>query len=839
MPSDEYYDYNPRVKLTRYEAILMINPELVLTNWSAIATEAIGSDQLFAKLPLADAVATEFSLETGNSSRAFAAIRSFFAALIKSINERLMRVSDWVASARYKTMSNRAQAVQQYFKTAAGKSNGNATGLLKKIYSYDSDFKNGFDNALQNLNHYLQEPFVDVNDFIYNVGHNTSPPVVAYAISKRSKIEGFMNPDQLEKLITAINKILVDSKDYDWMSFQDPNYKFKNVDELRFVLGDHDLMNDNNAEFQKVSNLVRGLYDTPIAKLKESTQIYNIQTNTAYIFLAQKLIPGTITGLREASKYVKKLEASFKTVSNVSTENDVAAAERMQSFVSMVGALTGYLGNISGTISRIDGYNAAVMTCLKYVDEGWLNKHIKDRGILGNGESEVDTQSYELMMREDGVFQMAVESGHLSPSVEAEMREYSDNYVKACAIESRILAYGVSIKDAVALEAMSPGCFKGQQITDMFDYKPSSRNVEVALEIGGLIKAILVSAMVTMIVKYLHQIIEFVTKKFNEVRKRRVGVTLDQFTQNIKIRITPQADFHDRNADVMANLQKQRNIDKTGKTNPSGHSHNSAVKPKVMTSNDDEVDISARRNLYKNVLVPLFKIDPNAQTGLDGVTDINDFLRFLNSTNVHGPALLSNDPLNAVNRLVQTSDQSMTTVRELVRGIQDIQRQVDSLIAGTSQGITIPSDYIPSLRNYLQDGFTGNALAVAKEVRERLLMEGRSKPLVGSPLFRSPELVEKTTRAALTFKDDIAAGALRRLESELKQAGDNAQRSLDRYKQVESDKSRYEDVKQQVEAVIHAVRANVEALGAQIELVSKVMYYGEALANASNIFIKG
>lgn len=837
MLSDEYYDYNPRVKLTRYEAY-MINPHLVVNDWASASTEALAISQLFKKDELAHSVAQEVSFE--DMGRAKAIVQSMIDRVVKFVMSIADRIQNFISGAHYKSMSDRAKAVELYMKHKTSPSvKADGGELFRSIYSHDEAFRTSFERALENLNGYLQNPFDDMDDFWYTFRHDPLPISIAHTISKRAKVEGIMNPAKLEKFVSVINKVLEDAKSYDWMSFQDPDFKFKSVDEIRFELGDHELFGDNAAEFNKTADLLRKVLDTPSVTLSESIMIYDTSRNTQYIFLANKILPNCLKGMRVAAKHVKSLETSFRRVSNVATPADIAAVERMQAFVNMIGAISSYIGNIANLISRIDGYNAAMMMVMRYLNPEWLAKHIKDRGILAGGKAEVDTQTFNLMMREDGIFELAVESGVITPSVEAEMREYSDNYVKACAIESRIMAYGVSIKDAVALEQMSPGCFK-EQITDMFDYRPSSRNVEVALEIGNLIKAVMVSALVTIIVKYLNQLIEFVTKKFNEARKKRVSVTLDQFNQSIKIRIN-NADSHDRNQDVMAGLNKQRNIDKTGGTNPSGHSHNSAIKakPMVVTDQNDAVDVSARRNLYKNVLVPLFKIDANSQTGMEGLTDVRDFLRFLESTGVQGPAILGNDPLNAVNRLVQTSDQAMTTTRELVRGIQDIQRQVDSLIAGTSQNLTIPPDYIPAFRNYIPNGFTGNATAVAKEVRERMLMDGRTKPLTGSTLFRSPEIVEKTTRAALTFKDDIAAGSLRRLQSELKQAADGAQRSLDRYKQAETDPGRLQDVQQQVEAVIGAVRGNVEALGAQIELVSKVMYYGEALANACNIFIKG
>lgn len=822
----------------------MINPHLVTVDWDAISTESLVLAPQFKENELSLSISNEISFEDGMGSKIYAFVKKLITSIIGFIGDKAKMLGSLMTSQRYKTIGNRANAFSQYMKVKISPiAKADTHRQVKNLLANDSEYKGSFERALDNLNQYLATPYESIEAFYMEVEHQQQPYALAHFISKRAKLQQVLSVEKTTQLLNAIKKLMQDSATYKWDNFAIGDTKFPHVDEIRFILDNQSLFQDSREEFDKTAELVRDILTGKNPTLSDNVSIYDIDKNYGYVMTVAKQMPECINILTAASKNLKNIEREFNGHFGKSEDEfNKDTAERIRACVSMFGALSGYVGSLGRFINQIDGYNSALMTVMKYVNPEYVLKHIKDRGVVGAGSSELDTQAYSLLMNDKDVIEMALEHFELY-DVKDEMQRISDNYVAAIAIEARVNAYGACIKDAAALESLSPNCFKGQQITDMFDFRPSMRNAEVALEITSILKSALFTVLVTLVIKYMNQIIEFIETKLSRQRIERAIKTMAKFKITITKKVPAGSSYSQGNQNVMAGLQKMRNVDKTGATNPSGASHNSAVKATPNTAatvnpaRDDHP--SVKRDLYKNVLVPMFGIDDNVGAGLASCTDVRDFLRFLNSANVKGPAIFSNNPIENSRRLVMLANTSIVQLHNIAQGMDSIKKQLDGFIAGTSNRPYFITEATGPLKQFLNDNGDDNLGRVAKDTRDALNVWMRKTSLVGSPLLRDPKVIEDTFNMLITFKNEEATSRLNKFSKDIKGVSQSAQMSLDKFMAAEGDSERKQEIVTAVKKYVAELRELAEVLGSMVQLISRSVSYIESLANAANMFIEG
>lgn len=819
----------------------MIDVNLAMHDWQTIAIESLALDLEFQKNPLSDAIGQEISFEDGALAAIGAAFRKFVKGIINFISEKGRKIGEFVQSKRYKTMGDRATAVNQYMAVKFNSASSmDVRSSFHRLYGSDQDFKNSVDRAIAGLDAYLTEPYGDTTNYLHDFQNNPSPIAISLKVASRAKLYQAPKVEKLLEIVNAVNKVTSETSKYTWDNFCIGDTKFENIDNLRFVLGDHSLFNDSKEEFDATAALVRGLFGSESHRIVEqTTDIYNPSKNTVYIKSIGPIMPKCIKSVNDSIQILKKIDSDYQRdfMAGRSDDTDRRLLDRVRSAVSMFAALTSYLQNIGRIISHIDGYNAALMTALKFVNIDYLRNHTKSRGLLGNGASELDTQAYSLLMNDDGVIEMALEHFGLH-DVQKEMQGISDNYVKAVAIESRIQAYGVCIKDAAALEGMKPDCFNHAQLTDMFDFRPSKRNAEVALEITSILKSALFTVLVSLVIKYMNQIIEYIETKLSRARIERAIKTMATFKVTITKKVPTANQYNQQNSNIMDGLQKMRGVDKSGDSKPGGATHASTIKAQPMSKPVDDKP-SLKRDLYKNVLVPLFGVDDNAAAGLASCTDVHDFLRFLNSVNVKGPMMFANDPINKTRKLVVLANTLVDQLHSISRGMDSIKKQLDSFIAGTRNEPYFVTQANGPMKAFLGDSDTEDVSQLSKAVKSEIAIYMRKNTLVGSALFRDPKVIQDTFKMLEGFKNEEAIRSLNKFTTDIKSVSNSAQASLDKFLKVETDPERKATVEAAVKKYVNELRDLAEALGSVVQAISKSVSYVESLANAANIFIEG
>lgn len=827
-------------KITYSNEVRMINPALAINDWSGVALESAMATN-FKEDELSICIKNEIAFEDGFISKAKAFIQKLIAQIGSFISKKIESVNSYLASKRFKSIDQRMSSFKLYMSQKFAQGKYNTDRNVWTLLENDEEYRRGFEKALESLNHYLEEPWGSPQDFYADTKyHFAVPSALAFMISKRSKAKVVPNVKSTVKIIDLIKTLVEQSSRYRWDEFMiEGSVDTGVIDELRSLVGSYDLKDGLIDKCDDLSTRIRSLFTDAGASLIDSgISIYNTETNYEYAKALTGKTAGAVNALRSCSKYIQKVNKDFKDEfgrdDDDSTRNTL---NRMQSYISMIGALSGYLGSVSRTIDQIDGYNSAMMTVLKYINPDYVNQHIKDRGLLGGGKSELDTQAYSLLMNDAGVIEMALEHFELH-SVKDEMRTISDNYVNAVAIESRIHAYGVCIKDAVALEGMKPDCFKGQQLTDLFDLRPSNRNAEVALEVSSVLKTALLSALVTIVIKYMNNIVEFIQTKLSKERLNRAIKTMAKFRISITKKVPSADKYKEQNSNIMDGLQKMRGVDKTGNSNPSGTSHNSAVKARPMqTPVDDRPNL--KRDLYKNTLIPLFGVDDNAAAGLASCVDAQDFLRFLNSTNVKGPMMFANRPIEKARKLVVFANTTVAQLHNISNGMNSIKQQLDSFIAGTRNSPYFVTEANGPMKTFLGDESTNDVSTLSKNVKIELAIWRRKNSLVGSELYRDPKVIQDTFAMLEGFKNEDAVRALNKFSNDIKGVSTAAQASLDKFLKVESDPERKAEVEAAVKKYVNELRDLAEGIGAIVQTVSLAVSYIESLANAVNIFIEG
>lgn len=819
----------------------MINSALVMYDWSNVSIEALDTNLLFKEDPLAEAISNEISFEEGNFKQFMATVFKYILKIKDYVVDRAKAIGDFVAGQRYKLMGERTKTFMRYLtlklNTAATEDN---YAYATKLYSSDSGFAKGLDNAIATLNNHLDRPYEDAMDFLHEMRTSVGAPmVIANKISERSKRKQVPSVEKLMELLNAASKAFAETERLDWVWFDrvnDNTEHFQHFDEIRFILNDHSLFNDKTEEMEQTAKLIRDLFSGGKETLAETTSIYNPTTNTNYISALSVKLPNAVKELRKSEGALNKIK---KTWQGMSEDGSTIQPQlrTIQAYMSVIGSLAGYFGQLMNLVSTIDGYNAAIMTAMKYIDPSYLKKHINSRGPLGNGSSELDTQAYALLLNDSDVIEMALEHYELH-DVKEEMRALSDNYVNAVAIESRIQAYGVCLKDAVALESMKPNCFNGSQLTDMFDLRPSMRNAEVALEITSILKSALFTVLVTLVIKYMNQIIEFIETKLSKARIERAIKTMARFRVSITKKVPTADQYKEQNSNIMDGIQKRRGLDNTGTSKPGGATHASTVKARPMAKPVDDKP-SLKRDLYKNVLIPLFGVDDNAGAGLASCTDAQDFLRFLNSVNVKGPMMFANDPINKTRKLVVLANTMVANLHNISRGMDNIKKQLDGFIAGTRNEPYFVTEANGPMREFIGDHSTEDVSVLSKRVKEEIAIYMRRNTLVGSTLFRDPKMIMDTFQMLQGFKNDEAIRSLNKFSTDIKGVSASAQASLDKFLKVESDPERKATVEAAVKKYIGELRDLAEALAAVVQAISKAVSYTESIANAVNIFIEG
>lgn len=818
----------------------MINPALVMHDWTGVALESAMSIH-FKEDELSLCVKNEIAFEDGFISKARVFIQKLIAQIGAFINKKIESFNSYLTSKRFKSIDQRMSSFKLYMSQKFGTGKYNIDRNVWTLLEQDEAYRKGFEQALESLNHYLEEPWNSPSDFFSDCKHHFAvPSALAFVISKRSKAKVVPDVKSTVKIIDLIKVLVEQSSRYRWDEFMiSDQIDTSVIDEIRALIGSYDLKDSLVDKCDDLATRVRSLFTEGGSSLVDSgVSIYNTETNYEYAKALTGKTTGAINALRSCSKYIQGVNKDFKEHFGQSdNSHDRDTIERLQSYISMIGALSGYLGSVARTIDQIDGYNSAMMTVLKYINPDYINKHIKDRGLLGGGTSELDTQAYSLLLNDADVIEMALEHFELH-DVKDEMRAISDNYVSATAIESRIQAYGVCLKDAAALESMKPNCFKGQQLTDLFDLRPSNRNAEVALEISSVLKTALFSTLVALVIKYMNNIVEFIQTKLSKERINRAIKTMAKFRISITKKVPSADKYKEQNGNIMDGLQKMRGVDKTGSSNPSGTSHNSAVKARPMQAPVDDKP-NLKRDLYKNTLVPLFGVDDNAAAGLASCVDAQDFLRFLNSTNVKGPMMFANDPINKARKLVIFANTTVAQLHNISNGMSSIKQQLDSFIAGTRNTPYFVTEANGPMKVFLGDESTEDVSTLSRGVKDELAVWRRKNTLVGSALFRDTKVIQDTFAMLEGFKNDEAIRSLNKFSNDIRGVSSSAQTSLDKFLKVETDPARKEEVERAVKKYVNELRDLAEATGAIVQTISLAFSYIESLANATNIFIEG